>query len=87
MTEPQQKPWRHGTPCFRIHSVLPYPFRTSVVAQGTIEYLLVLVAILLAMLFAVRTGGPVQSAVDTLLSDVADVISKAVTDAKGRLGL
>ena len=59
----------------------------SAVAQGTVEYLLVLVAIVLAVLFAARANGPIQSAIDGVSSDASSVISTAVNDVKGRLGL
>lgn len=51
------------------------------------EYLLVLVAIVLAVLFAARANGPIQAAITSVSSDASSVITTAVNDVKGRLGL
>lgn len=55
--------------------------------QSTLEYLLVLVAILLALFIGVRPTGPIQSAVGTMLSSSQTVIGQAVSNAQRRLGL
>ena len=68
------------SPCPIPHS----PFRGG---QGTIEYLLVLVAILLAVLFAASANGPIQAAIGSVSSDASNVITNTVNDVKGRLGL
>ena len=52
--------------------------------QGTMEYLLVMVAVLLAVLFAAQAGGPIQSAVGTVLSDTSSVIDDMVTQVSQR---
>ena len=48
------------------------------------EYLLVMVAILLAVLFAAQAGGPIQSAGGTVLSDTSSVIQGMVTKVAQR---
>ena len=48
------------------------------------EYLLVMVAVLLAVLFAARAGGPVQAAVGTVLTDTSGVIQDMVTKVSQR---
>ena len=53
-------------------------------AQTTLEYLLVLGAILLAILAAVQDGGPVRAGVASVMSDAATVISGMATDAASR---
>ncbi|MBI2495488.1 MAG: class III signal peptide-containing protein [Candidatus Omnitrophica bacterium] len=60
---------------------------TSERGQGTLEYLLVLVAVVLAIFYAVRPGGPVQSAVGGLLSTSGETLQHAVTESRGRIGL
>jgi hypothetical protein len=54
--------------------------------QSTLEYLLVLVAVMLALFFGVRQNGPIQSAVSGVLSDTGSAISDAVEAAKKRIG-
>lgn len=59
---------------------------TNRVGQSTLEYLLVLVAILMVLLVAIGSGG-IQATVGRVLSDSKTVIDNAVIQAKGRLGL
>lgn len=59
---------------------------TSRVGQSTLEYLLVLVAILMVLLVAIGSGG-IQATVGRVLTDSKTVIDNAVSQAKGRLGL
>jgi hypothetical protein len=70
---------RWGT--FRIpHSA----FRIGLLGQTTLEYLLVLAAILLAIIFGVRQGGPIRTGVDTVMNDAATVISGLANDVSSR---
>ena len=55
--------------------------------QGTVEYLLLLVAIILAIFYAVRPGGPIQSAVNSVLTDTQTVVTNTVNQVRGKLGL
>lgn len=59
---------------------------TNRVGQSTLEYLLVLVAILMVLLVAIGSGG-VQTTVGKVLTDSKTVIDNAVSQARGRLGL
>ena len=55
--------------------------------QGTVEYLLLLVGIILAILYAVRPSGPIQSAVDRALTDTETVVTNTVNQVRQKLGL
>ena len=55
--------------------------------QGTIEYLLMVAAVLLALLFAARPSGPIQAGASTLLSTAGQAVADTVDDAKTRFGL
>ena len=55
--------------------------------QAKLEYLLVMIAVLFALLYAVRPGGPIQNAVGKVLTDSATAMSGAVSNAQKRLGL
>ena len=63
----------------------PYIVRRE--GQAMLEYLLVMVAVLFALLYAVRSGGPIQDAVGKVLTDSATAMSGAVSNAQRRLGL
>ena len=54
--------------------------------QTMLEYLLVMVAILFALLYAVRAGGPIQSAAEKVMSDSGSTMSSAVNAARARMG-
>ena len=49
------------------------------------EYLLALVAIVLAILFAARAEGPIQEAVGKVLTDTSNGISQAVNASAQRI--
>jgi hypothetical protein len=55
--------------------------------QAKLEYLLAMAAILLAILYAVRPGGPIQNATGKVLADSANSISSTVQAASARLRL
>ena len=55
--------------------------------QGTIEYLLMVVAVLLAILFAARPGGPIQTGANRLLSETGQAVGSTVGNARARLGI
>ena len=57
---------------------------TRAEGQSTLEYLLVVVGILLAILFAVGAKGPLQGAVGGLLDDTSAAIGRAVNDVSSR---
>ncbi len=52
--------------------------------QGTLEYLLVLLAILLALVYGVRQSGPIQSGTNSILTGAQEVMANAVRDAANR---
>jgi len=53
--------------------------------QGTLEYLLALLAILLAILYAARPDGPLQAAVSGLIDGTAGTIDQTVERSARRL--
>ena len=63
------------------------PPNALVGGQAKLEYLLVMIAVLFALLYAVRRGGPIQNAVGKVLTDSATAMSGAVSNAQKRLGL
>lgn len=56
-------------------------------AQGTIEYLLGVTVLLIALLYAARPGGPVYESISNLLSGTKNVTNSAVCDSARRLRL
>jgi uncharacterized protein (UPF0333 family) len=57
----------------------------TIKGQAKLEYLLAMAAILLAILFAVRPGGPIQSAIGSVMNNAASKIRTTVNDAGSRL--
>lgn len=55
--------------------------------QGTVEYLLLMVAVILAIFYAVRATGPIQAGVNSALRDTETIINNAVSQMRGKLGL
>ena len=51
-----------------------------------LEYLLVMIAILFALLYAVRAGGPIQTAAEKVMNDSASTMGGAVNAARARMG-
>lgn len=71
---------------FQLKKRLQYSFICPKRAgQSTLEYLLALVAIVLAILYAARSNGPIQTAVGKVLTDTSDVIKGAVDASAQRL--
>ncbi len=72
-------------------SGVPVPTSTTAMTtrrgQGTIEYLLVFVAIVIAFLYGVRQDGPIQTAVGGMLTHVQTAITTEIDKTKTRLGL
>jgi hypothetical protein len=52
--------------------------------QSTIEYLLALTAILLALLYGVQANGPVQRGLQSIMSGTESAMKKDVDAAKQR---
>ena len=69
---------------FRDYSALRIPHSALTQGQGMVEYLLVLVAVVLAVVVAVGAGGPIQTAVSGMLSDTSGVISGMATKVSQR---
>ena len=55
--------------------------------QGTVEYLLGLTAILLALIYAARPGGPLQQAIGGMMTTSKDVMGKSVDNTVTTLKL
>ena len=52
--------------------------------QSTVEYLLGLTTVLLALLYAARPGGPLQGGLKAILDGVQDHMRTSVDEAKSR---
>ena len=63
---------------------LPTP-RLRQTGQSMVEYLLALTVILLVLIFAMRSGGPVQSSVGSMLDQSGQKINGAVSAATNRI--